>query len=259
MPGFPKLRYILLALLLYLIFLLATLPAQLVYGYAKQMLGPKLPLTLTEIDGSIWSGRAGQSKVATQLLNTVQWEFRPLSLLAGRVELNLELTVTDGYAKGIAGASVLGNFYLRQLEGLVPMTYVAKVAKIEALKPAGALGINLDSLEFKGQSITALSGNVAWHGAELTLLKPMRLGDFKVTLETGNEGIKGVLSDAGGPLQAEGLLTLDTEGGYQFNGALALRDTSQTDLANALRSFGRPDSAGKYRLKQAGKLSQLRL
>lgn len=254
----PKLRYIFLALFLYLVFLLATLPAQHVYTYWKQYLGKQTPVMLTDVEGTLWSGRAGESRLGPQIVKAVQWRFHPLSLLLGRLELDWEVTVADGYTKGIAGINVMGLLYLKQLEGLVPMDYLAKAAKMEALRPAGSMGINLDRLEFKDQSIMSVNGNLAWHGAEVTLLKPMRLGDFKVKLETDSEGIKGILSDAGGPLQAEGLLSLDAEGGYQFNGTLMVRDPSQTDLANALRSLGRPDSSGKYKIKQSGKLSQLR-
>lgn len=257
--AFPRFRYIILALVLYLGFLIASLPAQLVYAYSKQMLGQKLPLTMTEVDGSIWTGSAGQSKFGTQVFDSVQWRFRPLRLLTGHLELGWEFTIPDGYAKGIAGVNFMGRYYMKQLEGLVPMGYLAKAAKVEALRPGGSMDISLDNVEFNTQSITAVSGNVAWHGAEITLLKPMRLGDFKVALESGAEGIKGVLSDAGGPLQLEGLLTLDGEGSYQFNGTLMVRDTSQTDLVNAMRSLGRPDAGGKYKIKQSGKLSQLRL
>ena len=85
----------------------------------------------------------------------------------------------------------------------------------------------------------------------------MRLGDLKMTFETGADGVKGILSDGGGPLSAEGLLTLDAEGGYQFNGALAARDPSAKDLKNALNSMGRPDREGKHVIKRSGKLSQL--
>ena len=89
------------------------------------------------------------------------------------------------------------------------------------------------------------------------MLKPLKLGGLEVKFAPTVEGIVGEITDQGGPLEAKGKVVLTQDGKYDFNGTVAVRDASQTDLANALRSMGRPDNTGKIKLKQSGDLAQL--
>ena len=78
-----------------------------------------------------------------------------------------------------------------------------------------------------------------------------------MNVETKDEAVQGVLSDGGGPLSAEGLLTLSADGAYQFSGRFAAR--GDKDLEQALRTMGRPGADGKVAVKQSGTLASLGL
>ena len=127
-----------------------------------------------------------------------------------------------------------------------------------ALKPDGSLSVNLANVQIKGKVPTTITGNITWHDAVVTLLKPMSLGGLEAKFSSADGTIKGVLSDDGGPLQVQGLLTLTPVGDYDLNLALSVRDPKQTDLSNALRSLGRPDNRGQYHIKRSGKITNLR-
>jgi len=255
----PNLRYVLFGLLLYVVFLVATFPAEVAYGYWKQSLGKREPVTLTSLSGSIWSGKAGSSRIGGQAIDSLQWRIQPLSLLMGRAEVQWAFRVPNGYGKGYAGMNVMGNVNLHDVEGLLPVLQVATLAGMGALKPDGSLAVNLDYVQIKGKVPTSLTGNITWHDAVVTLLKPMSLGGLQVKFQSTDDTVKGVLSDDGGPLQVQGLLTLTQAGDYNLNLALSVRDPDQTDLANALRSLGRPDNRGQYHIKRSGKITNLRL
>ena len=253
----PKLRYVLFGVLLYAVFLVVTFPADVAYGYWKHYFGKREPVVLTTLSGSIWSGKAGASRIGSQMFDSLQWRFHPLSLFLGKIEVQWEFRVEEGYGKGNTGMNLMGKVYMNKVDGLLPMMPIAKLARMDALKPGGALGVNLDSVQLKGQVPTNITGNLTWHTAEVTLLKPMPLGNLSVSFETADDTIKGVLSDDGGPLQVQGLVSLTPAGDYDLNLSLGVRDPKQTDLANALRSLGRPDNSGKYKIKRSGKLSSL--
>lgn len=253
----PKFRYLFILIASYLVFMVFTFPASVAYGYWKQHLGGNVPLTLSEVEGSVWSAKASGVQVGPQQLTTLHWDFHPLNLLAGQVELEWELAVDNGYGKGVAGMSALGTLYLHDTEALLPMTLLAGLGDLQALRPGGSLGVNLGSIKVRDNMVAEVTGNVAWHSAEITLLQPLVLGNLKVEFETDAESVRGVLADDGGPLQAEGLLSLDPTGAWSFNGALAARDPQQTDLVNALRSLGRADASGKHNIKRSGKLPAL--
>lgn len=257
-PRLPKLRYLLFGLVCYLAFLIATLPADMAYGYWKKTLGKRSPVTMTALSGSVWSGQAGASRFGTLSFDSLKWNIHFTSLLLGKLQADWEFSVPDGYGKGVAGVTLLGNIYLNQVDGLLPMMQLARLVNMSALKPDGSLGVNVDRVRLKGKTPTLLVGNLVWHDAQVTLLKPMSLGTLQAKFDPADDGIKGVLSDQGGPLQMHGLVTLSSTGNYDLNLALSARDSKQVDLVNALRGLGRPDNAGKYHIKRSGKLSNLR-
>jgi len=252
-------RYIIFGAIFYLGFLLTTLPAELVYGYWKHSAGKTTPVFLQGVDGSVWSGKAAQAYIAGQQIQNIKWRFKPWKTLLGDIELAMYFKMKDGYGKGVLGHNLLGGTYAHNLDAWLPMGWVLPMFNLGSLKPGGALAVNLKEFEIKGKTVATALGSLVWQDAEITILKPMPLGSLKVELEPTNEGIKGVISDMGGPLQVEGLVTLDHEGKYNLSAEVAVRDPQQQDLRNAINSIGRPDSSGKVRLQQSGNLDRLGL
>ncbi|MGD8940265.1 MAG: type II secretion system protein N [Gammaproteobacteria bacterium] len=250
-------RYIFFGLVCYIGFLLVTLPANLVYGYWKQSMGEGVPVALEGLNGSVWSGKAAQATIANQQIEKLKWHFKPVQLLLGNAELALDFSMQDGYGKGSVGYNVFGSIYADNIEAWLPSALVLPMFNLGSLRPGGAFAINLTELKVKDHTVVTALGSLVWQDAEITILKPMPLGSLQIQLEPTEEGVKGVISDMGGPLQAEGLLTLTRDGKYDFNAEIAVRDPQQRDLANAIRSLGRQDSTGKVKLQQAGDLASL--
>lgn len=238
-------------------FLVTTLPANLVYGYWKEYLGKDVPVVMDGLDGSVWSGSALGISVNNQQIQKVKWSFKPLQILLGNTELDLEFAMQDGYGKGSVGYNVLGDIYANGIEAWLPMDQVLPLFNLGSLRPGGALAINLIELVVNKQTVTTALGSLVWQDAEISILKPMPLGSLKVELEPGEQGVKGVISDMGGPLQVEGLLNVSQEGQYDVTGEVAVRDPEQKDLQNAIRSLGRSDRSGKVKLSQSGDLASL--
>lgn len=254
-----KVRYILFGIVCYFMFVVVTLPANVVYAYWKDMFGGNVPVVLQGLNGSIWSGAAAQAYITDKQVEKLQWQFRPLPLILGRVELALEFSLQDGFGKAVVGHSVLGNSYLSDVEAWIPMGDLLPMFNLQSLNAGGSLSLNLTELTVKEKMVTSALGNLTWQDAEITLLKPLPLGSLAVDIEPTDEGIKGVLSDQGGPMSAEGLVTLSPEGQYEINAAVSVRDPQQTDLQNALRSIGPTGADGKTKLKASGDLASLGL
>jgi hypothetical protein len=252
-------RYIIFGVFVYMAFILVTLPADAVYGYWKKYLGGDVPLYLDDIQGSIWSGQAAHAAVVDQQVQQVKWHTRPTALLLGKAELGFEFSIEEGYAKGVVGKNLLGDPYMSGVEAWLPMNDFLTLFNLQSLNAGGALAVNLDNVTIRDNLISSASGDITWQDAEINILKPMPLGSINVTLEPTDEGVKGVLSDQGGPLQADGLLTLTADGKYDFNAEVSVRDPQQRDLANALHTLGPTNSSGKTQLKLSGDLKNLRL
>jgi len=173
----------------------------------------------------------------------------------GRLEMDVEFKVADGYGKGTLGYSFFGGTYFNNVEAWLPMSAIEQIANISAFKPGGALDIKLSNVKLDNNVVVSARGDVAWHGAEMTMLKPLVLGDLDIAFEPNEGGVKAVLTDQGGPLKAEGILQLNPDKSYEFNGAFGTRG-NQKDLHAALTTMGRFDRDGKVKLSLKGNLEQ---
>ncbi|WP_455206620.1 type II secretion system protein N [Kaarinaea lacus] len=250
------LKYSAFGIIAYLVFLVVTMPAGFAYGYWKTAFGGEnVPVALNDISGSVWSGRVGTATINGQQFGALTWDINFFTLLLGIVEMDVEFKVTDGYGKGTMGYSFFGSAYLNNFEAWLPLSEIENIINVAALKPGGALDIKLSNVKLDNNTVVSARGDVAWHGAELTLLKKLVLGDLDVAFEPHEGGVKGILADQGGPLSAEGILQLSPDKSYEFNGAFSTRGNNP-DLQNALRTMGRFDSNGKVKVSLKGNLEQ---
>ena len=260
-------RFLVLGLLTYIIFLVLTFPAERAYAYWKSSdissSTASRNFALTGISGSVWSGKANAAVIQNTRLDNIEWTLRPWTLLLGQVGLGWRFQLPDSqgskqasYGQGVTALGLDGSVDFSSLEAQVPASIVASMAKMKALQPSGTLSLNLQDVEWNGQSLVSAEGRVVWRAAGVNLFTPVSLGDLTLTLETNDVEIKGVIADSGGPLSAEGLFTLEEDGKYQFNGAFSARGDSK-ELKNALRSMGRPGADGKVKISYSGNLAKL--
>lgn len=246
-------------ILAYVVFLFATIPASFVYGQWKQNFGgDKVPVSLSNIDGSLWSGSAGKAVVQGHTFERVNWDISIPTLLLGIMEVDFDLAVTDGFAKGTAGYSFFGSAYFNGIEAWLPLPQIENLINASAFHPQGALDVKLANIKLDGDAIVSARGDVAWYGAAMTLFKQISLGDVQFAFEPHEDGIKGVIKDQGGPLRAEGILQLNPDKTYTFDGEFGTRG-QQPDLHAALTTMGRFDRDGKVKVSLKGNLSQLGL
>jgi general secretion pathway protein N len=265
-PRIPYLPLLVFGLLIYLVALVSTFPAERAYLHlmAHLQASGQAPrgFALSGISGSVWSGRAGQALVQGQMLENVTWTLHPWSLLFGQVGLSWRFQLPEGegeggYAQGATELGLDGSVAISSLEGRLPASLIANVARAGALRPTGTVNLNLQDVLWDGSTLRSATGRAVWSGAGISLLKPVALGDQAIALETTDDTVKGVLSDGGGALSLDGLLTLSADGKYEFNGSLAARNAP--DLQQALRSMGRPGADGRIKLQRSGTLASLGL
>lgn len=261
-----NIRYLVLGVLAYVMVLVLTIPAQQVYAYWQSSRSANRYFSLSGINGSVWSGTAEQAVIQGQVFNHVEWTLRPWTLILGKVGLSwrFQLPGKSGeasYGQGTTELGLGGSIDFPELEASIPAATAANMARLGALRPGGTLDLNLEDVEWDGQALVSAEGQIVWRKAGVSLMKPVALGDLTLKLETSDKDIKGIISDNGGPLSAQGVITLAADGRYQFNGTFATRGDVSGDktLENALRSMGRPGPDGKVRVNYSGNLVSLGL
>ena len=246
-------RYIVFALLAYVIFLCVMLPAERGYSLVKEKVAP---LRLYQIHGSVWSGSAGIAVMGTRQIQNLQWTLHPWMLLLGRIEASVEFNEAGRHTQTVIGRTLSGALYLADVKTRLPPTALENALNIPGSGFDGAVDIALDEVKIIDGKLTVVNGTLSWNNAGLfvTQTSPKtKLGSFVLTLTTTGKEINGILKDnPASPLRAEGILRIKPEGTYQFTGALSLRDVSRADLAQALRLFGSPGPGGKIPLSASG-------
>lgn len=263
-PRINFLPLVVFGLLVYLVALVLTFPAERAYSHWQASEYANKAVALSGISGSVWSGKAALAMVQGQPLEGVEWTLRPWSLLFGQVGLSWRFRLPEtqekgaqGYGRGTTALGLDGSVAFDSLEARLPAGMIARAANAGALRPTGSVNLNLHDVLWDGKGLRSATGRVVWSDAGISLLKPVALGDQSITLETADDVVKGVLSDGGGPLSLDGLLTLSPDGKYTFNGSLSARNAP--DLENALRSMGRAGADGRIKLKRSGTLASLGL
>jgi len=119
----------------------------------------------------------------------------------------------------------------------------------------GTVAIALRRLALADGVPAEAAGQLVWNGARLTAPQPFDLGDLAVELEPAEGGgLRGTLSDGGGPLAAEGELRLEPDGRYRFEGRLAARAGADSPLGRALAVLGPKHPRGGVRVTGQGRL-----
>lgn len=248
------LAYLGLGLVMYAVFLVATLPAPWAYQWAQSRLSG---VALSGLTGTLWNGRALTAQMGQNRVEKLHWSLNPWALLRGRLGADLEfdyrgepaaLSVSRGFGERWHFSDVALRLSARTLESWL---------RLPSAELGGVLDLRLDKLVLDQGRITAAQGVVAWDQAAVVRPVAAELGGFTVTFDNAEEGVKGVLKDQGGAVQADGVLSLKPDGNYDFTGSVVSGDPRQPAIAQGLQLFGQPGADGRVKLGTQGMLPLL--
>jgi len=242
--------YSALALVSYLVFVVVQTPADRLYGLVKD----KLPLSLYQIDGTIWQGSSPVVTVGKpqQRLEALQWELQPAALFLGRAQAAVSFKYDSRDVSATLGRTLSG-LYLRDLEGSLAAATIEKFSQQLAFGLKGVFKVDLDEITINGAELGSVVGAIRWRGAGLEM-NNTSLGNFELKFTTVDGKINGVVRDIDGPLKVNGTVLLQPSGEYLFAGTVELRDKQRNDLRQGLRFVGTPNPKGIYTIKHQGQL-----
>jgi len=252
------LKYVGVGLLGYLLFLAWLFPAKLGYSWmADGTADAGKRLGVYGIEGTVLSGRATRFDVGNYSFRELNWSFAPTELLFGKLGVQVKLKGDGSDAEFLVARRLSGGTALEHITGKIPMMDVLSMAKVPALKMGGVLDLDLSSVQFAPGQIAALEGSLVWRAAATEFPRQLKLGDVKMRFDTTPQGVKGILSDGGGPLDAQGELLVAQDGKVSFKGKFAAREGPSSSLAQSLGMLGSPNAQGKVDVVYNGNLADL--
>lgn len=210
------------------------------------------PVKLSDITGSIWNGKASAGTVSGIYFTNLNWSFKPLSLLAGKLAADTSVNAAGGQIS--VGVAV-------SLSGSIALTDVIASLSLAALHPAlranrieGTVNIQLQKLILENGWPVEASGNIGIGNLVAAAAGPDPLGNFRVEFTTGDNGVVGLVEDVGAVFDVSGTLQLLDDRSYSLVGDVAPNNDTPASLNRNLRFLGTPDQNGQRQFRFEGSL-----
>lgn len=254
-------RILLIILLAYLAFIVFTFPA----SFATTRLNAAKPeVQINDVDGSIWSGGAGDIRYQGIPIGALDWKAQPLGIFQGEWKNHLVLNgIVDGEGELAYGIDGVVNLYNTTLN----TTFSEIVGNLHKRIP-------LQMRDFQGEmqadiakmAVEPQSKKLIWLEGEFILSKLKMpegryLGDFAAEVTTiEKQKFRTVVhstSDRG--LQLQGVITATQQGEIELDIKLANVDLLGERAASMIQRFMKKSDDGYYRFQWQGNVKYLML
>lgn len=236
----------------YLLFLLATVPAQFVFARIVADMPPGL--RVGAVNGTVWRGTLTDLQWQNWRIAQLDWNLRAGAFLTATLTADIDARLDKGFAEFQFEYAADDVITLRDLRAALPLQRVAGYAGLPAGMAQGDLTLQLSEAQFIAMRPASLRGQVALTNLTVTWLGAQSLGDYEALIETTGEEIRASVKDLQGPVQLQAITVLLPEGTYRVEGTVAARDTGNQKLVEMLRYLGPQDAAGAHRFRFSGRL-----
>ena len=255
----PTGKLILIGVLSYLLFLLVNLPAAVVWQTISGLVG--LPVQLSHIQGTLWSGSVGSVTVRTQqqplLLPNLAWSLQgSYRILLGQLSLNVQLGNPSDAIEATGSLTLsLGSVEIN--DATLSTTTQWLLNAVDAPVPGQVIGrvdLQLDRLAITTQGCSAISGRGRLANLQLrSPLGSLTIGDITASLACKNRALLANVKQTSADMTTTGTFTLNSQGNYRFQGETRTNSDTPTAVKQALAMIT-SENAGTWPLQFQGKL-----
>ena len=248
---------VLTGIIAYLVFLVTTIPA----GPVIRMLDDRLPITISNVSGTLWNGRAGTIDTRQQVtLKNVHWSFLPSRLLLASAALDVSAKLNDNPLNMRLSAGIAGRLALDDLELQLDATDVQPLIALPIGKLSGVFRLRINSASFKQGEVPRIDGTIDWNQAAVTVAETAELGNVSVLVSERDESpLAARISNKGGDLAINGDFSTTPQGEYALKLTMKPGDTASDNLIGSLAMFAKKQRNGEYAINNTGNLAQLGL
>jgi general secretion pathway protein N len=240
-------RIVALALVVYVIALIATAPAAFVdSGFASATEG-RIRLAVSQ--GTIWAG-SGQIVVLDArghalVIKELAWRVLPASLWRARIECDVEL---DRSARSFPVMFSLTRITISGADIILPAAVLALVVpQFAPLELGGELAIRVANASI-GRGDIQGNATVRWRAATSALTRVAPLGDYELRIEEKEGALYSVLRTLQGPLELTGNATWRRGESPKYSATARIPERYRQDLEPLMRLIGAARGDGSFDL-----------
>ena len=250
-----KRSYIITAIVSYLVFLTATIPASMF----SSLLEDNSPVKLQGISGTLWQGKASSISIDNTIrLQTTRWSFSPWKLFIGQIALDIETRYMDNDIRSEIGTSFLGRYFINDLSAKILAKDVAQLADIPLAQLSGLIALDIEHAQWKQGELPIATGIINWKDATVTVADTASLGNVSITLsESDQDLLNAEIKNQGGDIKISGTAELVPEADYAVDIKLTPTASANNNIKQSLGLFAQRQNNGDYILKKSGPLNQI--
>lgn len=249
-------KKIIIGLLVYVIFLVATFPAKLVVKFVDLPKG----LSVAGISGSVWQGNIDNIRFERRQLDSFKWELSPWRLLLGQAQVDFSLGERNApiNGKGLVRVSFSGLYFEDfRFEAPIPLLLGQKKLPLNT-KVNGDVSLFLSHFDSGEPWCETLSGKAIFNQAQVqNQFGDYPLGDVAFDLSCTKGNIEFKTDDSLNSLGLVGSLMLEDKNRVAINAKMKETAEQPADLKKMLSQFGAKDSKGYYSLNYKGAIPGL--
>lgn len=236
--------------------LIGLAPADKVLAYA---LPAEAPVKFYEVSGRLLQGQIGAIETPQLMIEDLRWQLRPGSLLLARISADVEASPAGNWAQASLSTGLLApgeTVKVKDLRATASLENLKAPLKLPFLPVAGQLSAEISRLTLRDQQLSELDGSLRLGKVQWTLTRPAaELGQFLAELSMEDDVLVASLADQDAKLALSGDVRLNPDRSYLLDMRLKPKADTPAPVANNLKTLGRTDAQGWYRINQRGSLA----
>lgn len=252
-----KLKIAFVLVLIYMVFMLALLPARFVTSHLEQKNLMPPQVALGTVTGTVWQGNLSSLTYQGVVLDNVKWELSPLSIFTG--------TISVGFKAGKPRSAIRASGQLAfNNEGLAAHNLSIKTSLAPLLQSyplpygltsTGRVNLNIATYQQDQPWCKTLDGVIK---ADDLLIKSafgqLAVANVSAKLSCPNGVLTATMQPSSNSLGIDGDIQLNKARQYNLNARVLPPADASQDYLNVLKFSGSPNSQGQYVFKYSGKL-----
>lgn len=207
-------------------------------------------VAISGIQGTVWSGSAGEVSVAGLYLRGVKWSIKPLRLITGALSYTVSGKPVSGFIDSDVSIGVGGSVTLTDLNAALPLELFAGISGIRGLQGNGSF--QFESLEIVDGLAVAASGVMLVSDLMVPMVGRDSLGGYKAEFFTQNNGISASIEDTDGVLDLAGSLQIKTDRSFEFIAQVVVKPETPESVRRQLRFLPPANDRGQQELRLEG-------
>ncbi|HEX7720419.1 MAG TPA: type II secretion system protein N [Woeseiaceae bacterium] len=227
--------------------LIISFPARIAYAWFASP-----AVSLSGISGSVWRGQASEGAIAGIYVTDLRWRFRPLALFQGEAAFGVAAQPVSGFIDADIGVGFGGSVRLSNVSAALPIRSLDRLVAVNGID--GDLRVQLERVILEDGVPVDATGVVDVANLIIRPLAASPLGDYRATVATESQTIRGTVEDMSGVLDVSGDIELSPDRSYSFIGLIAARPEAPAAVSDQLQYLGSADAEGRRSFRLEGQL-----